>query len=99
MRTIWKFPLRVGHWSNIQAGPGPVVLAAVDPASGAPAVWIDLEVGERAPMMEGPPSVAPRPQRQFLVVGTGREVDPGDVHVGSMIDRDYVWHVFERTDG
>lgn len=92
MRTVWKFPLWVNRWTTVAAGEGPVVLAAIDPQSGAPAVWIEHEVPYQFGGEIAPP---PGPGRQFIVVGTGREIRDGR-HVGSMVDRNYVWHVYER---
>lgn len=86
MRTIWKFPLNMRGWNEVGVGGvSQVVLAAIDPASGAPAVWIDHDP-DGAPMA-----------RSFVVVGTGHEIpDPDAEHVGSMIDRTFVWHIYER---
>lgn len=98
MRTIWKFPLNFGVWNDVEVGmddTATIVLTAIDPASSAPAVWIEHD-----------PSASPVTM-SFFVVGTGQEV-PGSTrleddgmspveHVGSMIDGDFVWHVYQRT--
>ena len=85
MRTIWKYPLDMRGWNRVPIGPdAKVVLAAIDPASGAPAIWVDLDPD------------TDRGERQFAVIGTGHDIEPGAKHVGSMIDRSFVWHIFER---
>lgn len=89
-RTIWKFPITVGGITPINIPVGAQVrLAALDPASGAPAIWIELD--PEAPMIN----------RRFVIYGTGHEIEgdggsPSDLHVGSLIDGDFVWHIYER---
>jgi hypothetical protein len=90
MRTIWKFPLQMRGWNEVEMGAADdqttqVVLAAIDPESGAPAVWI---AGDD----EGPPM-----KRSFGVFPTGGRIAEDAEHVGSMIDRTFVWHIYERT--
>lgn len=99
MAVIWKFPLRVLKFTEIACGPGPVRLAALDPASGAPAVWIEHEPKQIERPEANPPDTPDLPDRggvrRFIVIGTGHDIDPDWQHVGSMIDRSFVWHVFE----
>lgn len=85
MRTIWKFPLSVTKVTAISVpADAPIRLAAIDPASGGPAIWIELD------------EEAPRIERRFWIYGTGHDIDVDSlVHVGSMVDRTFVWHVFE----
>lgn len=92
MRTIWKYPLNVRGWNALPIPEeATVVLAAIDPASGGPAIWVDHVVEDigRVPSDE----LATRPLRYFAVFGTGQDAR----HVGSMIDRTFVWHIFERS--
>lgn len=85
MKTVWKFPLQVTKLTVVEApADAPVRLAALDPASGAPAVWLEVD------------TEAPRVERRFRIHGTGHEVDEDEQHVGSMADRSFVWHVYER---
>lgn len=91
MRTVWKFPLSVRGWTETAMGAAsygatPVVLAALDPATGAPAVWLEGDD-------DGEPL-----RRVFGVFGTGHEIGEDCQHVGSMIDRDFVWHIYERIE-
>jgi Tfp pilus tip-associated adhesin PilY1 len=85
-RTIWKFTLKVGRWETISLPPAAkVIFAAIDPQSGAPAIWVDLDVDDMGCK-----------DRLFAVFGTGREIDDDAIHRGSMLDGSFVWHVFER---
>lgn len=89
-RTIWKFPIAIGKITAIEApAHAQVRLAALDPASGGPAIWIELD------------PQAPRVERRFRIYPTGSEIEgdggfPYPIHVGSLIDRSFVWHIFEE---
>lgn len=89
MRVVWKFPLQVRGWNRVEVGlAAKVVLTAIDPASGAPAVWIEHLVDEGG---------HPQP-RFFGVFPTGGRIAANADHVGSMVDRTFVWHIYERRD-
>jgi len=99
-RVVWKFPLRVGRYERVPAGPGKVVLAEIDLSSGAPAVWIEQEAGQvpAPPFGEmGNVAFTEPSSRTFIVIRTGAEVDEDWTHVGSMRDRTFIWHVYERA--
>jgi hypothetical protein len=89
-RVIWKFPVGIGPVTTIKAPrSGRVVLAGLDPADGGPAIWVELDP-------EAPPE-----ERHFVIYPTGKEIDgdggyPFDIHVGSLIDRTFVWHIYEK---
>ena len=89
-RVIWKFLIGFSGITVVEAPAlANVVLAALDPATGGPAIWIELDPD------------APSVERRFLIMATGQPIDgdggyPSDLHVGSMIDRDFVWHIYER---
>lgn len=90
MRTVWKFPLHMRGWNDVEMGEDAdhttkVVLAAIDPATGEPAVWIEGD-DEGRPMA-----------RSFGVFPTGGRIAADAEHVGSIIDGAFVWHVYERT--
>lgn len=91
MRTIWKFPLSLGGlgWQAVKAGSGPVVLCDLDPATGAPAVWIEHD----------PEELRQFPVREFGIFPTGGPIAADAEHRGSLIDkpRHLVWHVYERS--
>jgi hypothetical protein len=101
MKTVWKYLLQVGR-VNIIGVPAQarVVLAAIDPVSGSPAIWIETEppVVGRGLGSEPMGDDVIKEARRFVVRGTGAEIDEGEVHVGSMIDRAFVWHIYERRD-
>lgn len=92
-RTIWKFPIAIGPKTTISVPANArVVLTAIDPASGGPAIWMELNPNARFV------------DRRFIVHGTGGEIEgdggyPSPLHVGSVIDRAFVWHIFEERDG
>ena len=89
-RVVWKFPVGLQSATSIELlALARVVLAGLDPATGGPAIWVELD------------PEAPRANRRFLIYGTGQPIEgdggyPSDIHVGSIIDRDFVWHVYER---
>jgi hypothetical protein len=86
-RVVWKFPLDVTKITQLTIPPAymdtPVRMAGLDPADGGPAIWIEFDQSH------------PRLPRYFRIHGTGEPVENGEVHVGSMIDRSFVWHVYE----
>jgi hypothetical protein len=87
MRTVWKFPLQ--QITEIEVpGSANVNLVALDPATGDPALWMELD-----------PSLA-RVRRKFAIYGTGHEIAgnggyPSPIHVGSVVHGTFVWHVYE----
>ena len=38
-------------------------------------------------------------RRTFCIFGTGHEIPDGAVYVGTCMDREFVWHLYEVTDG
>jgi hypothetical protein len=89
-RTIWKFPLSIGAINTFSLPASAMVrMAALDPASERPAIWVELN------------PEATRIERRFVIFGTGHHIEgdggyPYDLHVGSLIDGSFVWHIFER---
>jgi hypothetical protein len=88
-RAVWKFPLEIGGITSATVSAGYVVLAAIDPASGKPAIWIEHRLDGL------------KDERRFVVYGTGHPIPgnggyPDDLHVGSVIDGSFVWHIYER---
>lgn len=97
MREVWRFALRVGELTIVEAGPGKVVLVAMDPVSGVPAVWIEHTRADLPPPRSGVTEVIDTVERRlFIVVRSGDSVEEGWNHVGSMIARSHVLHVYER---
>lgn len=91
MRTIHKFLVPFASQAADELPPmpahpaSPVRLVAIDPRSGQPAVWIELDTDDKVP----------ETGRRMAAFGTGHEIPRGWTHVGSMIDGGYVWHVHE----
>ncbi len=46
---------------------------------------------------EGDVDAAPGPQRTFEVYGTGHDVPDAAVYVGTALQGQFVWHVYERV--
>lgn len=83
-RAIWKFPIPFGQVVAVEANPNAkIVLAAIDPHGGAPAIWVD----------DDRPAFS---RRLFYVAPTGHEIDPADTHIGSLADGIFIWHIFEK---
>lgn len=89
-RAVWKFPIVVGVITTIEVPRiAQIRPAALDPATGEPAIWVELDPNaERVP-------------RRFRIYGTGHEIEgdggfPYPIHVGSLIQGAFVWHIFEE---
>jgi hypothetical protein len=39
----------------------------------------------------------PKSLRTFRIIGTGHQYEPGGVYLGTVMERVYVWHIFEIT--
>lgn len=85
MRTVWRYEIDlVVDASPVMLVPsGPVVhVAARRP--GVVELWVQVDPRE-------PPAA-----REFVVVGTGHPAPDGFArHVGTALDRDLVWHLYE----
>lgn len=49
-------------------------------------IWVDID--DRMETLE----------RTFTVRGTGYQLGPGEIHLGTVFDGPYVWHVFEEVE-
>ena len=101
MRTVWKYPLARRGWNSWPLGKdAKVVMAALDHTTKAPTLWIEHERPESNLRGIGtaPESLTMNKEdiREFRVAVTDDDIEPGEIHVGSMIDGIYVWHVYER---
>lgn len=89
MRTVWKYPLNPGV-TRVQLTSSYLVRSVgVDPATGEPAVWVELE-----------PARTPT-TTTFVTYGTGHEhlvpeADHTAVFVGTVWQVPFVWHVYEH---
>lgn len=89
MKTIHKYPLGYANISGIRARSGPVRHVGADP-KGDLCVWIEVDTNEEELHV-----------RKFIIVGTGREV-PNDLileFVGSTVEGDFVFHIYEVRSG
>lgn len=89
MRTIYKYPLR--DVTETIALPLGARVVYVDDQAGSHAagalltIWVELDTEQ------------PKTDRTFRVVGTGHEIPPTAVYVGTTPSRNrvFVWHVYE----
>lgn len=86
MIAVWKFPLNLGLNSVMMPAGSEILSAAIQGEKpGQLCCWARVA-----------PS-APRELRRILVRGTGSELDEFSFarFVATVLDGDYVWHVFE----
>jgi hypothetical protein len=86
VRTIHKFPLSfTDGWQTVemQSSVRPVLVAM---QHGVPTLWCDVDADADGVAFK----------REFCVVGTGHTAPSDGEHVGSVIDGQFVWHIFER---
>ena len=83
-RTIWKYKiLRPGpQMLSLPVGATPVYFGM----QVLPTLWCEVDIDDGAE----------REYRTFEIVGTGREIPPNAVYVGTCFDGRYVWHLYER---
>lgn len=88
--TIWKFVLdgTTGPFDVKIPAPGHIQHVGIDPESRGIAFWAQVD------------PEAPARLRRFQIFGTGWAI-PSDANpVGTAIDGDFVWHLFElRGEG
>jgi len=80
---MWKFPLKLVNGRQpikMPAGATPLHVAMQD---GVPCIWAYLD------------SENPKEPRGFAVIGTGHEIPRDALHIGTCMDRCFVWHIFE----
>lgn len=82
MRTVWKFPIQIVNEQRIKVPPvwNPV-LVGVDP-HGDLCIWAEVQAGEATK------------ERIVNVHGTGHAIGDNEVHLGSAVVGQYVWHVY-----
>lgn len=84
LRTVFKYALHAQVVEIELPTDGIVRLVAVDPATQQPTLWVEHDLSGATE------------RRTFLVVGTGMGVEPDTVHIGSVINEPFVWHIYER---
>ena len=82
-KTIYKYPLK--RLTELTLRDPKVVHVAMQ--HDEPFVWIEHVIGFTNTKLT------------LRVIGTGQKVPEGTTHVGTFLDRAYVWHVYEeRTE-
>lgn len=84
MTTIWKFPVRTD--AAVMMPVGARILHVANQPYVGPCLWAEIDPD------------APEEPRQFAVVGTGQMVPEGASHLGTWLDGQFVWHLYEMTD-
>lgn len=85
-KMVWKYPIKLGYI--------PTPHTVVDMAPNSKIIHVDVQNHQIAIWVEatdGPETE----KRTFTIVGTGRVVKETWVHVGSVLDGDFAWHVYE----
>lgn len=87
METMWKFVFEPEN-SNVLQIQVPIGSRArfvgLDPATGNPAVWVHIKQHDAA-----------REEKAFFIYGTGHRINAFTDYVGSVIQGQFVWHIFE----
>jgi len=80
---IYKYPIQIVSEQDIEMPyAAEIIHAGLDP-TGQPCIWAVVN-----------PGFDPKPRRIF-VVGTGREFETWERHLGSFLQDQFVWHVFQ----
>ena len=82
MKTVYKY--RVDGATEIRVPVGSKVIH-VGMQNGAPYIWVEVSTNPHLDI-EG---------RYFEIAGTGWEIEDDAVHIGSVIDGAFVWHIYE----
>ena len=80
---IFKYPLHVTDQQIVQMPAcSKIIHAGLDP-TGCPCLWAKVDPDEKN-------------NKDVIVriVGTGHDVPPNTLHVGSFVQNPFVWHVF-----
>lgn len=83
--TVWKFPLRWGEVSVLMPKHARIIHVALGQDGKYPTLWAIVSPD------------AETETRSFAVVGTGQPLPKHCIHAGTLIDGEFVWHVFETT--
>jgi len=83
VRVVWKFPLTAYDVDLSMPVGAKVVHVAWQEHIGLPMVWAEVSTEAATEI------------RHFTVVGTGHPIADGYWHVGSWLDRELVFHLYE----
>lgn len=82
--TILKYILEIVHMQALTISAGSkILMVGLDP-NGKPALWLETPREQHKVV-----------QIQIYIVGTGQDVPQGTTHVGSFVQHQYVWHVYQ----
>jgi len=84
MKTIWKFPLAIVNWQDVEMPMGATILS-VDVQKDILCIWALVDPTRN------------KVNRRIRIAGTGHEIDPrGLDYIGTaqMAGGDLIWHVF-----
>jgi len=89
MRTIYKYPLKYTESQSINLPLDSQILLfdiqKVDTDEiGTPTLWCLVDPEQ------------PDEERKFLLVGTGAQVPWKVHHIGTVLSKPFVWHLFEK---
>lgn len=82
---IWKFPCPLTDEVHVEIPADATFLHFGHDPGGMMCIWIAVD------------PEADLEERVFYVRGTGHEVAEGLVHLGSVVDSMFVWHLFEEA--
>ena len=80
---VWKFPLLWVEANQDMPVAAQIIYVGMDPGSDHIALWAIVDPEQ------------PMETRRFAILATGASLHDPERHVGSVIDGNYVWHVFE----
>lgn len=86
-KAVFKYACEIGRQTVLELS-GPIVHIGVQPPR--------REYGHEVMIWaEAEPGSVNTEKHVFEVFGTGHMIPESAVHIGSVIDRDLVWHVYE----
>jgi len=86
-RHIYKYPLHqlMSYGKQVVETRRGAMVVLVDQQQHVPTVWMEVSL------------IEPEERRLFVLYGTGQLIDDNDIPVGSYIDGDFVWHIYESN--
>jgi hypothetical protein len=87
METMWKFVFDMERSPTLEISTprgSHARFVGLDPASGNPAIWFLV-----------PKVATEKVERTFVIYGTGHRIHQFSDYVGSVIQGQFVWHIFE----
>lgn len=82
-RRIWKFTIPPDYASLPITVPAGAHIIHTGAQNGVPTLWCEVD-----------PS-GPLEDRYFFVYGTGQDLPPRSLHIGTYFDGPFVWHIYE----